>query len=115
MPAAGQFEAGESALAKGRWEDARGSFEAALVVEQTPEAHEDLAWAAVWTNWGDAAIPRSTMRTGRSAEPDYAWLPAFGGMSALKSGDTAAAVELGHAAQKWALREVRSAASPTAW
>jgi LuxR family maltose regulon positive regulatory protein len=53
---AAQVESGELALADGRWEDARRSFEAALAVERTPEAHEGLAWAAMWLNDGDGAI-----------------------------------------------------------
>src|SRR5688572_24492770 len=54
--AAAQLESAELALSEGRWEDARGSFEAALAVEQTPKAEEGLAWASVWLNDGDGVI-----------------------------------------------------------
>jgi LuxR family transcriptional regulator, maltose regulon positive regulatory protein len=54
--AAARLESAELALSQGRWEDARRSFDAALAVERTPEAHEGLAWAAVWLNDGDGAI-----------------------------------------------------------
>jgi tetratricopeptide (TPR) repeat protein len=137
------LESGQRALSAGRWEDARDSFEAALAVEETPEAHEGVAWAAVWTNEGDAAIAafdhahrlylarderRGAARVagwlawcygsfrgqyavaagwGERAQqllqplepgPEHAWLAAFGGMTALRSGDTAAALELARAA-----------------
>ena len=48
--------AGELALSEGRWEDARDAFERVLAVEPSPEAHEGLAWAAIWINDGDRAI-----------------------------------------------------------
>ena len=54
--AAGRLESGQLALSEGRWDEARASFEAALGDEETPEAHEGVAWSAVWTNDGDAAI-----------------------------------------------------------
>ncbi|MGH2948016.1 MAG: hypothetical protein ACRDPC_17485, partial [Solirubrobacteraceae bacterium] len=137
--AAAHLESGELALSEGRWQDARGSFEAALALEQTPEAHEGVAWAAVWVNEGDRAIAafdsahrlylqrddrRGAARVagwlawsygsfrgqpavaGGWAEtarrlldrlepgPEHAWLAAFGGMSALRGGDTAAAIRL---------------------
>jgi LuxR family transcriptional regulator, maltose regulon positive regulatory protein len=141
--AVARLEAGQLALSKGRWDDARSSFEAALAVEQTPEAQEGLAWAAVWTNRGDTAIAafdhahrlylarderRGAARVagwlawcygsfrgqyavaagwgerarqlleGLEPGPEQAWLAAFGGMTALRSGDTAAALELARAA-----------------
>jgi uncharacterized protein HemY len=46
--AGARFESGQLALSEGRWDDARASFEAALAVDETPEAHEGVAWAAVW-------------------------------------------------------------------
>jgi LuxR family transcriptional regulator, maltose regulon positive regulatory protein len=138
-----RVEAGQRALSEGRWEDARGAFEAALADQETPEAHEGVAWAAVWTNDGDAAIAafdhahrlylarderRGAARVagwlawcygsfrgqyavaagwgerarqlleGLELGPEQAWLAAFGGMTALRSGDTAAALELARAA-----------------
>jgi len=142
-PAGARLEAGQRALSEGRWEDARGSFDAVLAVEQTPEAHEGLAWAAVWTNDGDAALAafdrahrlylelgdrRSAARVagwlawsygsfrgqqavaagwgeracqlleGLEPGPEHAWLAAFGGMTALRRGDTTAALELARTA-----------------
>jgi ATP/maltotriose-dependent transcriptional regulator MalT len=41
-------QAGWAALAAGRWEDARGSFTAALEAEETAEGWEGLSWAAWW-------------------------------------------------------------------
>jgi LuxR family maltose regulon positive regulatory protein len=134
-----RLELGQLALSEGRWDDARASFEAALAVEETAEAQEGVAWAAVWTNDGDAAIAafghahrlylareerRGAARAagwlawcygsfraqyavaagwgeqarqlleGLESGPEHAWLAAFGGMTALRSGDTAAALEL---------------------
>jgi LuxR family maltose regulon positive regulatory protein len=150
---AAQLESGELALSEGRWEEARGSFEAALAVEQTPEAHEGLAWAAVWVNDGDRAIAafdgahrlylergdrRGAARVagwlawcygsfrgqlavaggwgetarrlleGLEPGPEHAWLAAFGGMKALRGGDTATAIRLAREAAEIA----RSAARP---
>ena len=136
---AAQLASGEFALSEGRWEDARGSFEAALAVEETPEAHEGVAWAAVWVNDGDRAIAaldrahrlyveRGDRRGGARVAgwlgwcyasfrgqlaiaggwvetarrlleglepgPEHAWFAAFGGMSALRGGDTETAIQL---------------------
>jgi LuxR family transcriptional regulator, maltose regulon positive regulatory protein len=141
--AVARLEAGQLALSEGRWDDARGSFEAALAVEETPDAQDGLAWAAVWTNDGDTAIAafdhahrlylarderRAAARVagwlawcygsfrgqyavaagwgerarqlleGLEPGPEHAWLAAFGGMAALRSGDTSAALELAHTA-----------------
>jgi RNA polymerase sigma factor (sigma-70 family) len=41
-------QAGWAELAAGRWEDARGSFAAALDAEETAEGWEGLSWAAWW-------------------------------------------------------------------
>ncbi len=151
--AAAQLESGELALSEGRWEEARGSFEAALAVEQTPEAHEGLAWAATWVNDGDRAIAafdgahrlylergdrRGAARVagwlawcygsfrgqlavaggwvetarrlleGLEPGPEHAWLAPFGGMKALRGGDTAAAIRLAREAAEIA----RAAARP---
>ena len=43
-------EAGRDALARGAWEEARESFQAALRDRETPEALEGLSWAAWWLN-----------------------------------------------------------------
>jgi LuxR family transcriptional regulator, maltose regulon positive regulatory protein len=43
-------EAGHDALARGAWEEARESFQAALRERETPEALEGLSWAAWWLN-----------------------------------------------------------------
>lgn len=96
--AAAQLESGEFALSEGRWEEARGSFEAALAVEQTPEAHEGLAWAALWVNEGGGAMValdrahRLYLERGdrRGAARVAAWLAwsygSFGGQQAVAGG-----------------------------
>jgi LuxR family maltose regulon positive regulatory protein len=43
-------------LREARWATARASFEAALTVEETPEAFEGLSWAAWWLDEGDAVF-----------------------------------------------------------
>ena len=43
-------EAGHDALARGAWEEARESFQAALRDRETPGALEGLSWAAWWLN-----------------------------------------------------------------
>ncbi len=48
--------AGREALARAAWEEARASFEAALNLEETPEACEGLSWAATWLEDGATAI-----------------------------------------------------------
>ena len=48
--------AGWRELRAGRWEAARGRFEAAVAVEETPEALEGLSWAAWWLDDGDAVF-----------------------------------------------------------
>ncbi|HSI79959.1 MAG TPA: LuxR C-terminal-related transcriptional regulator [Solirubrobacterales bacterium] len=40
--------AGEEALARGKWREARASFARALAAAETPEALEGLSWAAWW-------------------------------------------------------------------
>jgi DNA-binding NarL/FixJ family response regulator len=47
---------GETALAEGDWQGARGAFEAALAERQTPEAHDGLGRALWWLRDVDAAI-----------------------------------------------------------
>jgi ATP/maltotriose-dependent transcriptional regulator MalT len=46
------LEAGQLALAQGRFDDSRRAFEAALREEETPEAHEGLAFATMWHDAG---------------------------------------------------------------
>ena len=53
QPAA-TLEAGQEALSRAAWEEARTHFEAALEREETPEALEGLSWAAWWLS--DAAV-----------------------------------------------------------
>ena len=48
--------AGWRELRAGRWEAARERFEAAVAVEETPEALEGLSWAAWWLDDGDAVF-----------------------------------------------------------
>jgi LuxR family maltose regulon positive regulatory protein len=50
------MDAGWAALAEGRWEAARESFERAIAVEETPEAFEGLSWAAWWLDDGEAVF-----------------------------------------------------------
>ena len=40
--------AGEQALSRGDWTDARGQFEGALEAEESGEAWEGLGWAGWW-------------------------------------------------------------------
>ena len=42
------IEAGQNALVRGAWEEARARFEAALEEEETPETLEGLSWSAWW-------------------------------------------------------------------
>ena len=48
--------AGWGELQQAHWEAARGRFQAALEVEETPEALEGLSWAAWWLDDGDAVF-----------------------------------------------------------
>ena len=48
--------AGWSELRQAHWEAARERFQAALEVEETPEALEGLSWAAWWLDDGDAVF-----------------------------------------------------------
>ena len=48
--------AGRAALARGAWEEARASFEAALAEEESAEALEGLSWAAWWLDDVDACF-----------------------------------------------------------
>ena len=44
----GRVRAGEAALARGDWEEARAAFERELEVRETIEALAGLSWAAWW-------------------------------------------------------------------
>jgi LuxR family maltose regulon positive regulatory protein len=48
--------AGWGELREARWEAARALFQAALAVEETPEALEGLSWAAWWLDDGEAVF-----------------------------------------------------------
>jgi LuxR family maltose regulon positive regulatory protein len=48
--------AGQAALARGAWSEARASFEAALREEETAEALEGLSWALWWLDDVDACF-----------------------------------------------------------
>ena len=56
MQAAPRLIDGERALDEGRWGDAREAFEAAVAVDETPDALEGLAWAARWLDDGATAL-----------------------------------------------------------
>lgn len=47
------LNAGRKALARGDWDEARASFQAALAEQETPEALEGLSWTAWWLNESD--------------------------------------------------------------
>lgn len=53
---AASIEAGQKALGRGAWEQARSSFEAALEKEATPEALEGLSWSAWWLDDAEAVF-----------------------------------------------------------
>jgi RNA polymerase sigma factor (sigma-70 family) len=53
---AASLEAGWAELAEGSWDAARATFEAALEVEETPEAFEGLSWAAWWLDDADVVF-----------------------------------------------------------
>ena len=48
--------AGQAALARGNWEEAKAAFEAALAAEETPEALEGLGLAAWWLDLADVVF-----------------------------------------------------------
>src|SRR5262249_45423055 len=50
------LHAGQLALGRAAWQEARGLFEAALIEEETPEALEGLGAAACWLGDGLAAF-----------------------------------------------------------
>jgi len=50
------IDAGQTALARGDWEQARQSFDAALSIEQRPEALEGLGLAAWWLDLADVVF-----------------------------------------------------------
>jgi LuxR family transcriptional regulator, maltose regulon positive regulatory protein len=47
---------GWAELRDGRWQAAREAFQAALAIEETPEALEGLSWAAWWVDDADAVF-----------------------------------------------------------
>jgi ATP/maltotriose-dependent transcriptional regulator MalT len=49
-----RVRAGWAALARGAWDEARASFDAALSEAETPEGWEGLSWAAWWQNDAEA-------------------------------------------------------------
>ena len=53
---ADRLRAGLAELREAEWQAARGSFEAALAAEETPEACEGLSWAAWWLDDADAVF-----------------------------------------------------------
>ena len=53
MNTPGELEAGRSALDRGAWASARLAFEAALQLDETPEALEGLGLAAWWLDLGE--------------------------------------------------------------
>lgn len=53
MPLPSPPSAGQEALRRGAWAEAREAFAAALAVEETPEAREGLALAAWWLDLAD--------------------------------------------------------------
>jgi LuxR family maltose regulon positive regulatory protein len=50
------FFAGQEALQRAAWPEARARFEEALRREQTPEAHEALSWACWWLDDFEAVV-----------------------------------------------------------
>src|SRR3954463_6263391 len=48
--------AGQAALSRGRWEDAKLAFENALALEESPEALEGLGLAAWWLDLADVVF-----------------------------------------------------------
>ena len=47
---------GDAALARGAWTDARGAFDAALAIQETPESLEGLATAGWWLDLADVVF-----------------------------------------------------------
>jgi LuxR family transcriptional regulator, maltose regulon positive regulatory protein len=54
--ASDRLELGWAALAEGRWDAARASFEDSVAAEETPEGFEGLSWAAWWLDDSDAVF-----------------------------------------------------------
>ena len=50
------IDAGQAALTRGEWEEAKRAFEAALAEEETPEALEGLGLAAWWLDLADVVF-----------------------------------------------------------
>jgi DNA-binding CsgD family transcriptional regulator len=51
-----RLEAGQAALADGRWTEAKRHFQASVARTRTPEAYEGLGLAAWWLDRGDLAL-----------------------------------------------------------
>jgi LuxR family transcriptional regulator, maltose regulon positive regulatory protein len=97
-PTSDPVAAGWGELRQARWESARELFQAALAVEETPEAFEGLSWAAWWLDDGEvvfAARERACRLYGKRADAAGAarmatWLAAdqldFRGAWAVASG-----------------------------
>jgi DNA-binding CsgD family transcriptional regulator len=60
VAAAEQLVAGQSALAQGRWNEARAAFEACLAEEESADACFGLAAALWWTGENQASVDRCT-------------------------------------------------------
>ena len=50
------LRAGEEALRRGTWEEARGHFEVALAADESAEAWEGLGWAGYWLHDAELTI-----------------------------------------------------------
>ena len=60
MAAAEQLAAGQTALAEGRWSEARAAFEACLAEEESADARFGLAAALWWRGENQASVDRCT-------------------------------------------------------
>src|SRR5437016_4137465 len=51
-----ECQAGEAALARGAWEDARGAFDRAIATRESPEAFEGRGLAGWWLDLADVVF-----------------------------------------------------------